>query len=253
MTKFEKFANKIFYNFPLIIGIGILGMDAIAVLAPILAHFGLNGPAQIIYTFYGFLCHQRPWRSIHIWDHQVAWCTRDTFIYLSMGLAALFVHKFKIRGVKWYLAALTIVPFALDGGIQFIAEINAIMNDKSAFFYASTNFFRMLTGSIFGAGAGLFLFSLLAETVEDEVAVRLLPQKANQNTADKSRESNKIRNFKFFAVIIMICFVSYLLFVQIWRITSPNYGPYGILDHRRYFPGVNYEEVERGGHGVEKP
>ncbi|MFC1780487.1 DUF2085 domain-containing protein [Patescibacteria group bacterium] len=109
-------------------------MDIIAVLAPILAHLGLTTISQWIYFVYSFLCHQRPWRSIHLFDFQVAWCTRDLFIYLSMALSAFFVKAFKIRKVKWYVALLSIIPFALDGTIQMIAEINGVLNDKEVFF-----------------------------------------------------------------------------------------------------------------------
>ena len=148
MEVLEKIVQKIFQNMPLIFGVGILFMDFIAILAPILAHFGFTDIAHWIYMIYQFLCHQRPWRSLHLFDYQVAWCSRDTFIYLSMGLAAFFVVKFKLRNVKWYVPLVAILPFALDGVIQLIAEVQGFINHEELFFYASTNFVRMLTGSI---------------------------------------------------------------------------------------------------------
>lgn len=246
MNDFEKTINKLLKNLPLIMGLIILLMDVIAFLAPILAHLGADSIAGPIYTVYSFLCHQRPWRSIHIYDHQVAWCTRDTFIYLAMGLSSVFVTKFKIRKVSWKLALISIIPFALDGGIQFIAEMQAILNDKETFFYASTNFFRMLTGAIFGTGAGLWLFSLLSETVEMEFIEN------TKKLVKKVKEKKKVHYLKYFAVIVSICFAFYLVIVQVWNLTSPNYGPSGIFDNVRYFPGVNYEDVSRGAHGVNK-
>ena len=249
MERLEKLIQGLIRNMPLTFGIVILTMDAIAFSAPIFAHLGLTDVASVIYRVYSFLCHQRPWRSIHIFDYQVAWCTRDTFIYLSIGLAGILVKLRKIRRVPWFLAVLSIIPIALDGGTQFIAEMQATLNDQLDFFYASTNFFRMLTGTIFGTGVGLWLFSMMDETIEEETSVK--------NEKFKMKNS-KVRSWRshylfYYGLIIAICFISYLGIVQVWRITSSEYGPSGPLDHKRYFPGVNYEEVEglgRGGHGV---
>ncbi|MBU0975499.1 MAG: DUF2085 domain-containing protein [Patescibacteria group bacterium] len=242
MKNLEKYAQKLAQHLPLVMGLTILGMDVVAIAAPILAHFGFDGTAHIIYKIYSFLCHQRPWRSIHLFDYQVAWCTRDTFIYLAMGLSALFVHFFKVRGVKWYVAVLSLVPFALDGTVQLIAEISGTINGQETFFYASTNFQRILTGSIFGAGAGLWLFGLLAETIDEELVAK--------GEKVKALAKDFGRSLKFFGLTIIICLITYIGFVQLWNVTSEKYKPSGILDHRRYFPGVNYEEVEEWKHVV---
>jgi len=237
MEKFEKLPQKIFYNLPLILGFMLLGMDAIAILAPILAHLGFTEIAHIIYVVYGYLCHQRPWRSIHLFDYQVAWCTRDTFTYLGFGLAAIFVHVFNIRGIKWYVAFLSILPFAIDGSVQLVAEVLGVMRGDDEFFYASTNFIRMITGGIFGIGAGMWLFGVLSETIKEEFG-------------QLTKKVQKYRYFIFSGIILAISFVLYFVMVLVWKATSPTYPPSGLLDHKRYFPGVNYEEVDRGGHGV---
>lgn len=236
MDKLKNITKQILGNLPVIFGGLILAMDFIAIAAPVLAHFGASGISNWIYFVYQFFCHQRPWRSIHFFDYQVAWCTRDTFLYLSMGLSAIISYIFKVRNVKWYIPFLAILPFALDGGTQFIAEIDAVMHEKDTFFYSSTNFFRMLTGTIFGAGAGLFLFSMLDETVEEERTGKIV------------KRQKKVNNWKYFLLILGVCLLSYLAFVQIWRVTSDTYKPEGLLDHKRYYPGVNYEETGRCGH-----
>jgi uncharacterized membrane protein len=266
MKKFERISKLIFQNIPLIFGIVILVMDIIAVSAPILAHFGFTGVAHWIYVVYSFLCHQRPWRSIHLFDYQVAWCTRDTFIYLSMALSAFFVVGFKIRKVKWYYPVLAILPFALDGTVQLIAELDGVLNNKEVFFYASTNFIRMLTGTIFGTGAGLWLFSKLDETVYEELEMNdqlpnpnvqtitnnLMAKRPKREAESEKRRAkqNVFRNLKYFLAVVSICFITYIALVRMWDITSNEYKPGGFLDSIRYFPGYNYEEVERGGHGV---
>lgn len=237
----KKFFTKIVRKLPLIMGIGILAMDLIALSAPIFAHIGWDGLAQAIYFVYSFLCHQRPWRSIHIFDYQMAWCTRDTFIYLSMGLAAIFVVLFKLRKFKWYIALLSLIPFALDGVIQMIAEISGTLNGDNVFFYASTNFFRMLTGSIFGAGAGLWLFSMLDETLNDEY--NPLIKEDEEKGKKQTKKNNMKRNLLAYIGILAICLFSYLALVQIWDSTSEKYKPHGLLDHEQIFPGHNYEDT----------
>jgi len=241
LDSIKNLSKKIFLNMPVLFAISILFMDLVAILAPILAHFGFTGVAHAIYFIYQFLCHQRPWRSLHLFDYQVAWCTRDTFIYLSMGFSAIAVVLFKIRGVKWYIALISLLPFAIDGTIQLIAEFVGLTGGQEVFFYASTNFNRMLTGSIFGTGAGLWLFSLLAETLDEEFEDNLRKNKI---------KPNKKKNILTFFSIVVICFLFYIGLVQIWNLTSEKYKPSGLLDNVRYFPGYNYEDVKGGAHGV---
>lgn len=214
--------------------------------APVFAHFGFTSIAHFLYWIYGFFCHQRPWRSIHIFDYQAAWCTRDTFIYFGMIAAAFAVQMKKIKPYSWYFLPIFVIPIALDGGIQLIAEIQAVFNDKLTFFYSSTNFFRAITGSFFGLGVGLWLFGQLKASVEEEISgLKLIKQKFQ---VFKKRD---LRAFKWVGILMLVNLCAYILLVQIWRITSPTYKPYGLFDHMRYFPGVNYEEgVDRRGHGV---
>jgi len=242
--KLKKIGNFLMNNIVLVFGFSLLGLNLIAYLAPILEHFGLDPIADIIYKIYSFLCHQRPWRSIHLFDHQAAWCSRDTFIYTAMTISAVVVHKFKIRYVHFFVPILAIIPFALDGVIQLIAEIKGYYDGVDIYFYASTNFFRMLTGSIFGAGAGFWLFSVLYDSIL--IDNNILENETKKKLGFFARE--RFRYMKYLFLTVFLSFILYLITVQVWRITSPNYPPSGILDHQRYFPGVNYEEVDRCGH-----
>lgn len=241
------YSKKLFLYLPLLFGVSILLMDIIAFLAPILAHFGYKDLAHIIYFVYKFLCHQRPWRSIHLFDYQTAWCTRDTFIYLSMALASFLVVKFNIRKVKWYIPIVVTIPFALDGTIQFIAELSGLLRGDNVFFYASTNFIRMLTGSLFGAGIGIWLFGLLYDTIREEFEFNL---KKSKKSNHEISHQNKINPIIFIFIIVIVCFISYIFLVRLWDVTSSKYKPYGLLDHMRYFPGVNYENTGSRGHAI---
>lgn len=242
-NKLNNFATWLLDNIVLIFGIVLVLMNFIAFAAPLLAHLEINWFAGIVYKFYSYLCHQRPWRSIHFFDYKVAWCTRDVFIYISMTFSVFSVLKFRVKKSKWYWAVLSIFPFALDGTTQLIAEIVGITQGKEVFFYSSTNFMRMLTGTIFGAGAGIYLFNALQETVREDIREKL-------NLKNKKTQIKEINYFKLFTIILIVSFIIYLGIVQLWNITSDKYKPYGLIDHKRYYPGVNYEEVDRTGHGV---
>lgn len=232
--------NFLSKNILLVIGTALLLFVLIAFIAPIAAHFGWDWLANPIYFVYKFLCHQRPWRSIHLWDHQVAFCTRDTFIYSAMGISAFIVHYFKLQPVKWYIAGLLILPIALDGGIQTIAEVVSYRSENPVFFYASTNFMRAVTGSLFGLSMGFLILGMLYETMVTESGMKLPNQKWYKPVLAMS-------------YVFIFLMIFYILSLQVWNFTSEKYKPSLPLDHVRLFPGVNYEEVGRAGHGCPHP
>jgi uncharacterized membrane protein len=136
------------------------------IMAPVFAHVGLNGPAKIIYFIYSFFCHQFHWRSLHIFDHQCAWCTRDTFIWGAILLVAIIVKLYKVKALKWYWIIPFVIPIALDGVIQTIATIVGYDSDEP--YYMSTNATRMFTGATFGAGLSMWMMPTLKEIFDEE-------------------------------------------------------------------------------------
>lgn len=237
----KNFLIQILQNLHLVVGFFLLLLNFFAYLAPILAHLGFTGLSSAIYTIFGFLCHQRPWRSIHLFDYQAAWCTRDTFIYLSMTISSIVVHIKKIRKFHWQIALFSIIPIGIDGGVQAVAEILGVLHNQVQFFYVSTNFLRMLTGSIFGAGIGLWLFSMLFDALFEEKFI--LAEKTQQKTSFA-------KNLKILFLIVLVNIISYVLICLLWNFTSEKYKPYKILDNKKYYPGINYEQTDRRGHGV---
>ncbi len=174
-------------------------------LSPILFRIGLDRPAWWIQTLYRYLCHQRPERSVFLFGekltysiadlhnygydisyvgypfigdatigYKVAFCVRDIFIYTIMAAAAIFVSASKMRvHVKWFILILLTVPMIIDGTTQFIAEFLFLTQTSWGIhlakpFYLSNNFRRAITGSMFGIGSGLFLFSELKAAVTDD-------------------------------------------------------------------------------------
>jgi len=139
----------------------LIVLNVLPFLAPIFLNLGWKAPAKVIYTIYSFLCHQFSWRSIHIADHQCAWCTRDTFIWGTILAVALVVRLYKVKKLKWYWVMPFIIPIALDGGIQTIATLIGFASEEPL--YVSTNTLRMITGGTFGLGLGLWMMPMLKE------------------------------------------------------------------------------------------
>lgn len=163
MNKFFNWANRNILNLFLVF---LLVLNIAPILAPILLHFGADMPAKAIYTVYSFFCHQQHWKSLHLFDHQCAWCTRDMFIWGSMLLVLILVKRKNIQPLTFYSLVLYSIPMAMDGGLQTVGTL--IGYSSSSSFYTSNNFFRMLTGTLFGGAMGLFMFTRIKEISNEE-------------------------------------------------------------------------------------
>jgi uncharacterized membrane protein len=159
--KFKPFSN--IYNVFLVF---LIVLNVLPLLAPLFAHWGWTGPSAVIYNIYSFFCHQFAWRSLHVYNYQCAWCTRDMFIWGMMLFIAVLVKIRKVKGVKWYWMIPYTIPIALDGGIQTVATILGFGNNMPL--YISNNFMRMLSGGIFGIGLGMWLLPMLKDLTNEQ-------------------------------------------------------------------------------------
>lgn len=208
----SKTSNKIYNGYIIILSIIVL----LPFLAPILMHLGLDFVAKYIYFLYSFSCHQFDHRSIHIFDYQMAWCARDTAIWLGIWCIAILTKIFNLHPMKF----LWVLPFAvfitLDGGIQTIYTILDVksfgVNDGMPI-YISNNFMRFMSGAIFGIGLSLWISTNVWAESQD------------------SKEKKQLISFKKLSSILIPTFVIfYIILVQIWQITSPNHKPANMLD-----------------------
>lgn len=129
-------------------------------LPPMLMRLGLEGPARLVYTLYGFSCHQLPQRSYFLFGPHgvdtyseaqvIAWgadpdqlrrfvgdaqvgfklgmAERNTAIYTTFfltGLAYGLVRK-RLPRLRWPLFLLLILPMALDGGSHVVSELTGL-------------------------------------------------------------------------------------------------------------------------------
>ncbi len=99
-------------------------------LAPILAHYGFNSAALVIYRAYRVTCHQQPERSFHIFGYQAALCHRCTAIWLSFFLGGLIfiLLRHRLRGLPFHWWILAMIPVGLDGGTQLIGPVYELLN-----------------------------------------------------------------------------------------------------------------------------
>lgn len=142
------------------VGMGIFSL--LPFLAPYLLAQGYDRAASAIYAFYSLTCHQMPSRSFFLWGEQMAYCQRNTAIYLAMFLAGLAYVRVRDRlrplSLRWY--ALLILPIALDGFTQLFG------------LRESTWELRLLTGALFGVASIWLTFPYIernAREVEAEL------------------------------------------------------------------------------------
>jgi len=219
----------------IIISIGLTIFTVLPVLAPIFAKLGLTPLADIIYWVYQWFCHQRPWRSYHLFDYQLAMDARMMLMFASMALSAYIIYFRKVKLLRPIKALALIIiftlPLAMDGVVQAIAEITSIQNDSLPF-YESTNLIRSLTGLIFGTGIGFAIFPYL-----------------NQYYG----YAKFINNVKYIAGTIILSFLLIPLLAFLWSVTSSKYLPSALFfDNVSRYPGYNYEITIGAGHSTIK-
>ena len=129
--------------------IAFAGSLAVAVLAmtpPVLG----DGAREVIMTMFSGVCHQLPGRSPHVDGVQLAVCHRCSGIYWGVPAAALLFAasggRFRAagRGAPFLLLAAAL-PAAADWALDL------------AGIWSNTPLTRILTGAVFGLGAGWFL------------------------------------------------------------------------------------------------
>jgi len=205
-TLFNKIFDIFVGNLHWFISIFLLIYIITPILSPVFFHLGLNRYGWWIQTIYKFLCHQRPERSIFLFGskftysleelaahgykgrilgytfagntelgYKIAFCARDTFMYGAMAISGLIVNIVKKTiKIKWWILILITLPMLIDGGVQFVSELlfltqNQAVSNLAEPFYLSNNLTRAITGTIFGAGMGIFIISELKDAVTQKI------------------------------------------------------------------------------------
>jgi uncharacterized membrane protein len=241
-----------FYNVYLAL---LSALVALPIIAPILLAIGLSGPAKLIYFTYSFFCHQFASRSINIFDYQIAWCARDTGIWLGVLIASFLVKYNKLSKLKWYWVIPFVVPIALDGGLQTIFTFLNItpLGDLSGLpLYVSNNLSRFMSGAIFGIGIGWWISYQIKYGLSNEPsALSLEPSEKEESSYAKASEdksdkwqvtSDKLKSSAFMQAgfLTFVMFIVYVGLVGIWNVTSVNNKPSDWLDFTVKTPTKNF-------------
>lgn len=166
-------------------------------LAPLLMRLGLEGPARVVYFFYGLNCHQLPERSYFLFGpngvntysleqvialggnpdylrgfvgnaqvgFKLGMAQRNTAIYTTILLAGLVyaLLRKRVPRLRWPIFLLLILPMALDGSSHMVSEVTGLG------FREGNTWLTALTGGAFPdafyAGTTLGSFNWLMRTL----------------------------------------------------------------------------------------
>jgi uncharacterized membrane protein len=161
----EGLARGLTRHWLLLVNGALLLIAGLAVLAPYLAHSGHPFLALILFRAFRLLCHQKPERCFFVFGHQMALCSRCFAIYtsfLTIGLAFgawRTITRRRWEEIPLWALGILAIPMAIDGLTQL------------AGLRESTQALRTITGTLVGAGVGLFVYPFLARAFQETRAV----------------------------------------------------------------------------------
>lgn len=133
----------------------VFGWVLLSVFAPLLKAKGFAAASSPFYTFFSFLCHQLPERSLHIAGEPLAVCSRCFGVYFGM-LFGFAIYPFwrNIEEIDplpkfWLLASL--IPMSIDWALTFFG------------IWENTQSSRFFTGMIVGVACATFIIPALVE------------------------------------------------------------------------------------------
>jgi uncharacterized membrane protein len=108
-----------------------------------------------IYSFFGYICHQLPERSLHLGAEQLAVCSRCFGVYFGL-LAGLLVYPLwrsidDIEPLPRIWLILSMVPIAVDWSLTFFG------------IWENTHLSRLITGLILGVACATYIVPALVE------------------------------------------------------------------------------------------
>jgi uncharacterized membrane protein len=125
---------------------------AFIVAAPLVAG---TGAGKAIYSFFSFLCHQMPERSLSIGGHPFAVCSRCFGVYFGLvaGFAAypLWRNIDNTEPLPRFWLFLSLVPIGIDWSLGIFG------------IWENTHFSRFVTGLILGVACATFIIPALVE------------------------------------------------------------------------------------------
>lgn len=138
-----------------VVALSTLVLILLIVIAPWAQSSGHAALAASIYKAFGLVCHQIPDRSLHLFGHQFAVCSRCTGIYFGFAAAAAFyplarpLSRPDSPSRLWLLLAA--LPLATDFALGYFS------------IWENTHWSRFLSGALLSAVAVFFVMPGLIE------------------------------------------------------------------------------------------
>jgi uncharacterized membrane protein len=149
----RHFRSQAFRVWGVTVAIVFVWVSAI-VLAPITRDpdWGIASP---IYSFFSYICHQLPERSLHFDGHPLAVCSRCFGVYFGL-LAGLLVYPLwrridEIEPLPRIWLFLSLVPIGIDWSLTAFG------------IWENTHFSRFITGLILGVACATYIVPAVVE------------------------------------------------------------------------------------------
>ena len=126
-------------------------LAGLPVLAAWLLAAGQTELANRIFVAFSLVCRQDPTHTFYLWGQPMAFCQRDTAIYMTFLLAGLaFIPlRRRLRPLRWPFFFALIAPMTADGFTQLFG------------WRESTPELRLLTGALFGLACVWLIYPYL--------------------------------------------------------------------------------------------
>lgn len=183
--------------------LALVVFDGLPILAPVLMHYGITGPADAIYRVYSLTCHQLAYRSYFFFGAQpvysteqlqaalgvtnpasdpqywrdflgnaqlgfkMAWCERDAAIYTALLLGSILFGwvRTRLQPLDWRVYLLLLAPMAIDGLWQLFTSPLVILPFLPT--HESDYLLRGITGALFGFGSVWLIYPYLEVAMRD--------------------------------------------------------------------------------------
>lgn len=133
-------------------------------LAPVALENGWVGLSSPIYSFFSYVCHQQPERSLHFDGHQLAVCSRCFGVYFGLfaGLAIypLWRRIEEVEPLARFWLFLSLIPIGIDWSLTMFG------------IWENTQLSRFVTGFILGFACATFIVPALVEIKRNMSAKR---------------------------------------------------------------------------------
>ena len=121
-----------------------------------------------VYSFFSYVCHQIPDRSLHLDGHSLAVCTRCFGVYFGL-LAGVLIYPLwrpieEVEPIRRFWLFLSLIPVTIDWSLTMFG------------IWENTHISRFLTGMILGAACATFIVPALVEITRNFSARRLRTQ-----------------------------------------------------------------------------